>query len=234
MSESLAKPLGMSIEPAFVRANFSQNGNITADGSLTERRVNVGNNGTGNIVLDGSLTDWRAIDRLDAATRQQIAGYRVYGKNTDAGYVLAIDSSQAEIGINTTIWLNIDRDKTTGYQVFGSTVGAEYNINIAADGKPYLYSGSAGQNLIGAVDFASSSDGKTIEIIIPKVITSTVQIGIEAYIDVNDRVFLPGDYANNSLSIGSMDLPNRTSSDKRIAIVYSETSANNYLQSTIR
>jgi serralysin len=196
-----------SVEPAFATTTFNQNGPIS---------------------IDGSLTDWRSIDRLDAAARQQVAGYRVYGKNTDAGYAIAIDSSQVAIGIDTTIWLNIDRNKTTGYQVFGSTVGAEYNINIAADGQPYLYSGAAGENPIGAVDFAYSSDGRTIEIIIPKAITSSAQMGIDAYIDVNDRIFLPGDYANNSLSIGSMDLPNRTNSSKRIAIVYSETSANNY------
>ncbi len=196
-----------SMEPAFATAAVNQNGSIN---------------------IDGSLTDWRSIDRLDAAARQQVAGYRVYGKNTDAGYVIAIDSSQVAIGTSTTIWLNIDRNKTTGYQVFGSTVGAEYNINIAADGKPYLSSGAAGQNPIGAVDFAQSNDGKTIEIVIPKAITNTAQMGIDAYIDVNDRVFLPGDYANNSLSIGSMNLQNRTNSSKRIAIVYSETSANNY------
>lgn len=196
-----------SIESAFDTATFNQNGTIK---------------------IDGSLSDWRSIDRLDAAARQQVAGYRVYGKNTDDGYAIAIDSSQGEIGTNTTIWLNIDRNKTTGYQVFGSTVGAEYNINIAADGKPYLYSGAAGENFISAVDFAHSSDGKTIEIVIPKAIISTAQMGIDAYIDVNDRVFLPGDYANNSLSIGSMNLPNRTNLSKRIAIVYSETSANNY------
>jgi serralysin len=196
-----------SMEPALNTATFNQNGNIT---------------------LDGSLTDWRSIDRLDAANRQQVAGYRVYGKNTPTGYVLAIDSTQIAIGANTTIWLNVDRNKATGYQVFGSTVGAEYNINIAADGKPYLYSGAAGETLISAVDFARSSDGKTLEIAIPQAITMSAETGIDAYIDVNDRVFLPGDYANNSLSISSMELPNRTNSNKRIAIVYSETSANNY------
>ncbi|WP_310482479.1 polysaccharide deacetylase family protein [Chamaesiphon sp. VAR_48_metabat_403] len=196
-----------SIESASTTATFKQNSTIK---------------------IDGSLGDWRSIDRLDAAARQQVAGYLVYGKNTDDGYVIAIDSSQVEIGTNTTIWLNIDRNKNTGYQVFGSTVGAEYNINIAADGKPYLYSGAAGENFIGAVDFARSSDGKTLEIIIPKAITSTAQMGIDAYIDVNDRVFITDDYANNSLSIGSMSLPSRTNSSKRIAIVYSETSANNY------
>ncbi len=46
--------------------------------------------------------------------------------------------------------------------------------------------------------------------------------------DINDTVFLPGDYANNSLKISSTDLPTRIDPNRRIAIVYSETSANNF------
>jgi serralysin len=183
----------------------------------------------GNISLDGSLTDWSAVDRLDIFASQQVVGYKVYGKNTSDGYVFAINSTNlAAIGANTTIWLNTDGNKATGYQVFGSTVGAEYNINIAADGTPYLYSGAAGQTLIGQVDFARSSDGKTLEVAIPKASILTTGADINAYIDVNDAVFLPGDYANNSLNISNISLPTRTNFSKRVAIVYSETSANKF------
>jgi hypothetical protein len=182
----------------------------------------------GNINLDGSLADWSSVNRLDSLSSQQVAGYSVFGKNTADGYVLAIDATQDTIGANSTIWLNTDRDRTTGYQVFGSTVGAEYNINFAADGTPYLYSGNAGQTLIGQLDFARSSDGKTVEVAIPNHRISNSSGGIDLAIDINDKVFLPGDYASNKLSIGSTDLPARTNMTKRIAIVYSETSANNY------
>jgi peptidoglycan/xylan/chitin deacetylase (PgdA/CDA1 family) len=186
-------------------------------------------NKSAEIVLDGNLGDWQERDRLDVFTSQQVAGYRVYGKNTTDRYVLAISSTTLEsIDPNTTIWLNTDLNRATGYQVFGSTVGAEYNINIDADGKPYLYSGAAGQTLIGQVDFARSSDGKILEFSIPKAMIAASNTGIDAYIDINDRVFLPGDYANNSLSISTAELPAQTNFSKRIAIVYSETSANNF------
>jgi peptidoglycan/xylan/chitin deacetylase (PgdA/CDA1 family) len=182
-----------------------------------------------DIAVDGNLADWTTTDRLDALSSQQVAGYRVYGKNTPDSYILAISSTTSEsIDPNTTIWLNTDLNRATGYQIFGFAGGAEYNLNIAADGKPYLYSGAAGEILIGQVDFARSSDGKTLEVAIPKARIVASSGGIETYIDINDRVFLPGDYANSSLSISTAELPTRTNSSKRIALVYSETSANNF------
>jgi peptidoglycan/xylan/chitin deacetylase (PgdA/CDA1 family) len=214
----------------FLPGDYSNTTKLTVSQSGNSNPPFVPKNTYGKIDLDGNLTDWTAVDRIDTFASQQVTGYQVYGKNTTDGYVFAISSTtQEQIGANTTIWLNTDGNKTTGYQVFGSTVGAEYNINIAADGTPYLYGGVSGQTFIGQVDFARSSDGKTLEVAIPKAsIITTSATGIEAYIDVNDRVFLPGDYASNSLSVSSTSLPTRTNNSKRIAIVYSETSANNY------
>jgi peptidoglycan/xylan/chitin deacetylase (PgdA/CDA1 family) len=212
----------------FLPGDYSNPVKLTVSQSGNPISAFVPKNIYGNITLDGNLTDWSVANRLDALPSQQTAGYQVLGENTTDGYVLAINSTQESIGANTTIWLNTDQNKATGYQVFGSTVGAEYNINIAADGKPYLYSGAAGQTLISQLDFARSSDGKTLEVAIPSASIATSSGGIDAYIDVNDQVFLPGDYASNSLTIGSTDLPPRTNLTKRIAIVYSETSANNF------
>jgi serralysin len=132
------------------------------------------------------------------------------------------------IGANTTVWLNTDGNKATGYQVFGSTVGAEYNINLAADGTPFLYSGAAGQTLVGQLDFKRSADGKTFEVAIPKANIANTGVDLSAYIDVNDAIFLPSDYASNSLTISNATLPTRTNFAKRVAIVYSETSANKF------
>ena len=182
----------------------------------------------GNISLDGSLADWNTTDRLDIFPSQQVAGYQVFGRNTADGYVFAINSTIAAIGANTTIWLNTDGNKATGFQVFGSTVGAEYNINLAADGTPFLYSGNAGQNLIGQVDFKRSADGKTLEVAIPNASIVATIADLNAYIDVNNAVFLPGDYASNSLTISNAALPTRTNPNKRVGIVYSETSANKF------
>ncbi|MCY7369053.1 MAG: hypothetical protein LH474_12980, partial [Chamaesiphon sp.] len=213
----------------FLPGDYSNPNKLTVFQSGNPNPVFVPKNTYGNISLDGNLADWTAIDRLDTFASQQVAGYQVFGKNTVDGYVFAITSTtQESIGVNTTIWLNTDGNKTTGFQVFGSTVGAEYNINIASDGTPYLYGGAAGQTLIGQVDFKRSSDGKTLEVAIPKASITANYTGIDAYIDVNDRVFLPGDYASNSLSVSSTALPTRTNLSKRVGIVYSESSANKF------
>ncbi len=211
----------------FLPGDYSTTAKLTVSQSGTSIPPFTPKNTYGNINLDGSLVDWTNVDRLDYFPAQQVAGYSVYGKNTADGYVLAISAAEA-IGKNTTIWLNTDLNKATGFQVFGSTVGAEYNINFAADGKPYLYSGAAGQTLLGQLDFAFSADRKTLEVAIPKASIIATGTGIQAAIDINDRTFLPGDYASNSLNISSTALPTRTDTSKRIAIVHSETSANKF------
>jgi serralysin len=213
----------------FLPGDYSNPAKLTVAQAGNNTPIFVPKSNYGNITLDGNLTDWKVVDRLDIFASQQVAGYQVFGKNTADGYVFAISSTTSEvIGANTTIWLNTDGNKNTGYQVFGSTVGAEYNINIAADGTPYLYGGAAGQTLIGQVDFKRSSDGKTLEVAIPKTTIVANSSEIRAYIDINDRVFVPGDYASNSLNVSTTVLPARTSLSQRIAIVYSETSANKF------
>jgi serralysin len=212
----------------FLPGDYTNPNKLTVFQAGNPNPVFVPKNTYGNINLDGNLGDWTAADRLDIFASQQVAGYQVFGKNTADGYVFAINSATAAIGANTTIWLNTDGNKSSGFQVFGSTVGAEYNINLAADGTPFLYGGNAGQTLIGQVDFKRSDDGKTLEVAIPKASITTTGSDLNAYIDVNNAVFLPGDYASNSLTISNTTLPTRTNFNKRIAIVYSETSANKF------
>ncbi len=212
----------------FLPGDYTNPNKLTVFQAGNPNPVFVPKNTYGNINLDGNLADWTAADRLDIFASQQVAGYQVFGKNTADGYVFAINSATAAIGANTTIWLNTDGNKSSGFQVFGSTVGAEYNINLAADGTPFLYGGNAGQTLIGQVDFNRSADGKTLEVAIPKASITTTGSDLKAYIDVNNAVFLPGDYASNSLTISNATLPTRTNFNKRIAIVYSETSANKF------
>jgi serralysin len=212
----------------FLPGDYSNAAKLTVSQAGNTNPLFVPKNTYGNISLDGSLADWNSTDRLDVFPSQQVAGYQVFGKNTADGYVFAINSTATAIAANTTIWLNTDGNKATGFQVFGSTAGAEYNINLAADGTPYLYSGSAGQNLIGQVDFKRSADGKTLEVAIPKANIANTGADLAAYIDVNNSVFLPGDYASNSLTISTATLPTRTNLNKRVGIVYSETSANKF------
>jgi peptidoglycan/xylan/chitin deacetylase (PgdA/CDA1 family) len=185
----------------------------------------------GNISLDGSLADWTAVDRLDYLPTNQQAGYQVYGKSTADGYVFAVNSAVA-VGANTTIWLDTDKTASTGFQIFGPTtplsVGAEYNINIASDGNAYLYSGGAGQNFIAKVDAKLSTDGKQWEVGINKALLPVSATGLNAVADINNTVFLPGDYTRAPFTIGGASLPARTDLSKKVGIVYSETSANKF------
>jgi peptidoglycan/xylan/chitin deacetylase (PgdA/CDA1 family) len=184
----------------------------------------------GNITVDGSLADWKQIDRLDYQPGVAQAGYQVFGKNTADGYVFAIDSAVA-VGANTTIWLDTDQNRSTGFQIFGATptsAGAEYNINIAADGNAYLYTGGAGQNIVAKVDAKLSADGKQWEVGVSKNLLSLTGPGINVLADVNNTTFLPGDYSRSPLTVSSTPLPTRTDLSKKVGIVYSETSANRF------
>jgi peptidoglycan/xylan/chitin deacetylase (PgdA/CDA1 family) len=182
----------------------------------------------GDITLNGSLSDWSASNRLDYLPSTQVAGQTLYGKNTADGYVFVIQSDRV-IGANTTIWLNTDQNTQTGYKIWGFAGGAEYNINIGADGQAYLYTGNAGQTLVGKLDSAKSADGKTIEIGVAKSLLTTTSPGIDILADVNDQVYIPGDYSTTKYTVSSgSSSPVRTDLSKKIAIVYSETSANKY------
>jgi hypothetical protein len=184
----------------------------------------------GNITVDGSLADWKQIDRLDYQPGVAQAGYQVFGKNTADGYVFAIDSAVA-VGANTTIWLDTDQNRSTGFQIFGATptsAGAEYNINIAADGNAYLYTGGAGQNIVAKVDAKLSADGKQWEVGVSKNLLSLTGTGINVLADVNNTTFLPGDYSRSPLTVSSTPLPTRNDLSKKVGIVYSETSANKF------
>jgi RTX calcium-binding nonapeptide repeat (4 copies)/Polysaccharide deacetylase len=184
----------------------------------------------GNITVDGSLADWKQIDRLDYQPGVAQAGYQIFGKNTADGYVFAVDSAVA-VGANTTIWLDTDQNRSTGFQIFGTTptsAGAEYNINIAADGNAYLYTGGAGQNIVAKVDAKLSADGKQWEVGVSKNLLSVTGAGINVLADVNNTTFLPGDYSRSPLTVSSTPLPTRTDLSKKVGIVYSETSANRF------
>jgi serralysin len=184
----------------------------------------------GDITLDGALTDWTAADRIDGAGPQ--AGYSVYGKYTTDGYAFAVQSA-VNIGANTTIWLDTDKNRATGYQIFGFAGGAERNINIDSVGNAYLYSGAAGQTLVTKLDSKISADGKTLEVAVGKDQIAAGN-GLNVLADVNDTVFLPGDYNTTTYAVsnGTITPPpptfTRTDFTKKVGIVYSETSANKF------
>jgi hypothetical protein len=143
------------------------------------------------ITIDGSLADWTEASRLDSAPNG-VTNYALYGQFGSGNYIFAI-SAPVAITNATTIWLDTDLNTATGYKVFGTAVGAEYNVNIVG-GLPYLYTGAAAENFVsGPLTHAFSGDGKILEVAVP-----TASIGsptsLRVFVDVNDSVFLPNDY----------------------------------------
>ncbi|KAB1078820.1 DUF4214 domain-containing protein [Methylobacterium soli] len=147
------------------------------------------------IVVDGSLADWQATQRLDTSGTG-VENYALYGTLQGDNYIFGLQSPIA-IGPNTTFWLNTDHTDTTGGQAYdGSATGAEYFINFAADGKPYLYSGTDfGAFLAGPLPAVFSADGKIVEFSVSTSQLGDVTTGFDLKIDVNDNAFLPTDYS---------------------------------------
>jgi hypothetical protein len=143
------------------------------------------------ITIDGSLSDWTAPFRLDTVP-DGVTGYALYGRFNNLNYNFAI-SSQVAITDGTTLWLNTDGNTATGYLVFGTAVGAEYNINIVG-GLPYLYTGAAAEVFVtGPLTHAYSGDSKILEVAVPKT-TIGNPASLRVFIDVNNAIFLPNDY----------------------------------------
>ena len=179
------------------------------------------------IAIDGRLDDWTLADRID---RRETSGYELYGKSDGGDFVFAMKAPVA-IGANTTAWLNTDRNTATGHQIFGFAGGAEYNVNIGADGAVSLYSGAAGQTLVQAgLQAAWSADRTVLEFRVPKAAIGNPQ-AIDTLFDVNDAIFLPGSYSAPGFTVFN-DTGIVADPSQRIAIVYSETTAKNYFSTT--
>ncbi len=159
----------------------------------------LGNSQAAPIVIDGNLSDWSESDRLEVPPRTPVAGFELYGRYENNSYKIALHNINGSIGTSSTFWLNTDQDATTGYLIWGFASGAEYNINIATDGKPYLYTGADGETQVaGPLDHVITSDGASgsiIEINLPEtLINSPLNEGINMLVDVNNSTFLPTSY----------------------------------------
>lgn len=177
--------------------------------------------------FDGVLSEWTASQRLETPMTT-IDGYEFYGQYSDGQFTFGFKSAVA-IGPNTTLWLNTDGNTATGTQVFGYAGGAEYNVNIGADGVARLYTGTAGQTLVGTIDYKIGPDGKTIEFGVPKTLIGAGVTSISILADVNDSVYLPGNYLSPAYTVYDMaSLPAVTDTGNKIAIVFSQTTASNY------
>jgi serralysin len=213
-----------SAELAAMKAE-NDHGTILVDGKALS--VEFAAPVAGSLTLDGSLTDWTTADRIDKSLG--IPGYEVYGKASGDSFVFAL-KAPAAIGANTTAWLNTDGNINTGFKVFGTTGGAEYNINFDATGTPHLYTGDAGQTLIAAanVSFGYSADHTVVEFAVQKTAIGSPTVMTTLW-DVNNTTFLPTNFSATPYEVvDTSTLPARTDFDKKIGIVYSDTTANAY------
>ncbi|KQN19486.1 cadherin [Sphingomonas sp. Leaf33] len=178
-------------------------------------------------VVDGNLSDWSTADRID---RELPNGYAIYARAVGDSFLFALKSPTA-IGANTTAWLNTDRNTATGYQIFGFAGGAEYNVNIDANGVVSLFKGDAGQTLVLAgLTAAWSADRTALEFAVPKAAIGN-PAAIDTLFDINNSVFLPGSFSSGGFTVyNSVDIA--PAADTRIAIVWSDTTAAAYFSQT--
>jgi Ca2+-binding RTX toxin-like protein len=163
----------------------------------------------GSVDLDGTITEWTGSDLLLGSV-PGLEGYEIYGRVTAGHYVIAL-LAPVEIGPATTIWLNVDQNPATGYQIFGFAGGAEYNVDIALDGTIGLYTGGAGEIPVPPVSTAgllsaASADRRILEIAIPQALVGAAS-AIDTLYDFNDTVFAPLSYASGQLEIRDRESP---------------------------
>ncbi|MGN7161222.1 cadherin domain-containing protein [Sphingomonas sp. SAFR-052] len=179
------------------------------------------------IMVDGNLGDWTAQDRIDRGLDD---GYAIYAKSDGDAFAFAL-KVPGTVGTNTTVWLNTDRNAQTGYQIFGFAGGAEYSVNFDADGKVSLYSGAPGASpAIATLEAMWSEDRSTVEFRVDKAAIGNPQ-AIDTLYDVNDQMFLPGSYSATPFTVFN-DMDYATDQAHRIAIVWSESTANAYFSKT--
>ena len=187
----------------------------------------------GTITVDGTVNEWTVGTRLDTPISGP-SSVAVYGDAQAGQFVFAVETNGTKIGPGTTIWLDTDLNRSTGFHIFGATgTGAEFNVNITSDGVAKLYTGNAGQTFVADVTYRMKADGTGFELAIPRELlgmTTGTPAAVRAYVDVNNTVFEPTDYASTSYIVAE-DAP-AASAQQRIAIVYSETSAASFYDKT--
>lgn len=194
------------------------------------------------ITVDGNLSDWTTAQLIDNPGNY-VPGYNLYGTVANDTYYIAIQATSVNdpvIGAGTTIWLNTDQNNATGYSPFDS-IGAEYNITYIG-GSFYLYTGAAAQNLVSYTPLtaALSPDGQSLEIAVPRSLltpaggTAPTNINVDAQIDTGtpQAVYLPSDYTNPEYTITDPATLQNVAPTHKVAIVYSDTTANNYFSQT--
>ncbi|RVU83511.1 hypothetical protein EOL70_15855 [Leucothrix sargassi] len=147
------------------------------------------------ITIDGDISDWSSQDRLELSPRVPVEGFEISGRYENNNYNILLRNLNGPISTRTTLWLNTDQNIDTGFLIFDFAGGAEYNVNIAEDGLPYLYTDADGETLVaGPLEHSFSTDGSitNMELAIPEaLIGNPTTEGINILADVNNTTFLP-------------------------------------------
>jgi serralysin len=187
---------------------------------------------------DGTVVNWTTADEIDTPANY-VPGYELFGTVVNNYYFIAIQatvSTDPSIGAGTSIWLNTDQNTATGY--LAGSIGAEYYVaNVG--GSYYLYTSTG--NYVSALTSSLSPDGESLEIAIPRSLltptgtTAPTNINIAAQVDygtssvVNFPTYF-GTYPEYTITDPATLLP-KTDVHK-VAIVYSDTTANLYFSKT--
>lgn len=194
-----------------------------------------------DISIDGDLSDWTLDDRINLPIDRPpylATGDELYGRYVASPtpmYVIALKSTAAAIGNNTTFWLNTDQNASTGYQIWGGYGGAEYFVNVYTDSTPHLY-GSDFQ-WITSLTHAYNADHTVLEVAIPVSALSPLaqQQPINVLGDINDTTLLfPQDWGSGgqyTIAGTPPVYPQRTATSKRVGVVFCDASKDNFFDS---
>jgi len=157
----------------------------------------------GAVTIDGNLGEWTAAQRIDAAA--PIPGMEVSGRIAGGAMIFALhlDTGDFNSGNYTTLWLDTDFNRATGYGVPISNVsgaplvqvGAEYNLRFDTAGHVILEKGNTlwpayspngaavYSETVGPVPYAYSADYKSVEVAVPLSMLGPNVTGAKVHVD---------------------------------------------------
>lgn len=166
--------------------------------------------------------------RIDAAPWQQKEGFAIYGSVTSEYLAMTLHSDTA-IGPATTLWLNTDQDRTSGYLIWGWAGGAEYNVEFLPDGSAALYTGGAGETLVSQdVELSFNEDKTIVDLQIPLSAFVEDLALVDVILDINNSQFFPSDYGLPAYTVSNQEIQPFETTEKRLGIVFSQTTADHF------
>jgi hypothetical protein len=87
-----------------------------------------------------------------------------------------------------------------------------------------------GEFVAGPLEHTYSADKKVLEVSLDSSLIENAQSDISILADINDSIFLPESYSYGDLPLSkaTITLPERTDFTKRVGIVFSDSSRNNF------